>query len=131
VLPLDDGDATNRQTLSDVLRVALWQEGGDVIYVATPRVCDCCYCAACVQWPAVQGRTEVCRAHKGETRDTRAVPVCSEREIAWSGSWDFVDLLIPFGLQKKSSFFLSFFIFSWLSPLILFIFYSLSFFIFP
>jgi len=39
VLPLGDGDAANRQTLSDVLRVALWQEGGG---------CDLCGDTACV-----------------------------------------------------------------------------------
>jgi hypothetical protein len=40
---------------------------------------------------------------------TVAVPICSERDIAWSWSWDFADLLIWFRLQRKSPFFLSFF----------------------
>ena len=38
MLPLDDGDAANRQTLSDVVRVALRQEGGDR-FMWRHRVC--------------------------------------------------------------------------------------------
>jgi hypothetical protein len=36
-----------------------------------------------------------------------AVPVCSDREIAWNGFWEFVDLLIWCRLQRRSSLFLS------------------------
>jgi hypothetical protein len=38
---------------------------------------------------------------------TMAVPLCSDREIAWNGFWEFVDLLIWCRPQRRLSLFLS------------------------
>jgi hypothetical protein len=58
---------------------------------------------------------------------TAAVPLCSEREIASNGFWEFVDLLIWCRLQRISSLFLSFlFLLGSLSLFYLFLFSLLS-----
>jgi hypothetical protein len=54
---------TNQQALLVVVRVLLWLGvwgcGGEaVIYVATPHVCDCCYCAASLHVPTTLARSQ-------------------------------------------------------------------------
>jgi hypothetical protein len=60
---------------------------GDVIYVATPRVYDCCYCGASRRRSAVQGGTVGSRAGRGGNRNTGglsiAVPLCLQYELDW------------------------------------------------
>jgi hypothetical protein len=92
--------------------------------MAGGRGCDLCGDTACVWLLLLRRLCVVARSLRtdrrfqsaqrrklkysgGGLRTTVVLPLCSGREIAWNGFWDFVDLLIWCRLQR-SSLFLSF-----------------------